>query len=205
LMMMMRNLVPRRGCKAFASPFWASQCLLCPGWGIFWWFPMYSNMITVGDDAHVAFFWFAETNSDGVDDSLFFGMDNFGGWNFCYLLCGLRLETSSLAPLKFYFPRVMLICWLSGYFCLWANLCMKNYWCMLCILGFLNTKTIVPLLGQRQRRHPSLEVFAAAAGLTDKTGRDTLRLIGTRRRPTTKSSHSAASSSSEAHVRSGPL
>jgi hypothetical protein len=39
----------------------------------------------------------------------------------------------------------------------------------------------------------------------DKTGRDTLRLIGTRRRPATKSSHSAASSSSEAHVRSGPL
>jgi hypothetical protein len=38
----------------------------------------------------------------------------------------------------------------------------------------------------------------------DKTGRDTLRLIGTRRRPATTSSHSAASSSSEAHVRSGP-
>jgi hypothetical protein len=61
------------------------------------------------------------------------------------------------------------------------------------------------MLGRRQRRHPSLEVFAAAAGLTDKTGRDTLRLIGTRRRPAMKSSHSAASSSSEAHVRSGPL
>jgi hypothetical protein len=39
----------------------------------------------------------------------------------------------------------------------------------------------------------------------DKTGRDTLRLIGTRRRPATTSSHSAASTSSEAHVRSGPL
>jgi hypothetical protein len=39
----------------------------------------------------------------------------------------------------------------------------------------------------------------------DKAGRDTLRLIGTRRRPATKASHSAASSSSEAHVRSGPL
>jgi hypothetical protein len=80
------------------------------------------------------------------------------------------------------------------------------------------------MLGRRQIRHPSLEVFAAAAGLTDKTGRDTslevfaaaagltdktgrdtLRLIGTRRRPATKSSHNAASSSSEAHVRSGPL
>jgi hypothetical protein len=44
-----------------------------------------------------------------------------------------------------------------------------------------------------------------AAALTDKAGRDTLRLIGTRRRPATKASHSAASSSSEAHVRSGPL
>jgi hypothetical protein len=38
----------------------------------------------------------------------------------------------------------------------------------------------------------------------DKTGRDTLRLIGTKRRPAMTSSHSAASSSSEAHVRSGP-
>jgi hypothetical protein len=101
---------------------------------------MYNNMITVGDGTHVALFWFAETNSDRVDDSLFFGMDNFGVWNFCYLLCGLRFETSSLAILKFYFPHVMLIYWFSGYFCLWA---MKNYWCMLCIPGFLNTKTIV--------------------------------------------------------------
>jgi hypothetical protein len=39
----------------------------------------------------------------------------------------------------------------------------------------------------------------------DKAGRDTLRLNGARRRPATKASHSAASSSSEAHVRSGPL
>jgi hypothetical protein len=39
----------------------------------------------------------------------------------------------------------------------------------------------------------------------DKAGRDTLRLIGTRGRPATKASHSAASSSSEARVRSGPL
>jgi hypothetical protein len=44
-----------------------------------------------------------------------------------------------------------------------------------------------------------------AAALTDKAGRDTLRLIGTRRGPATKASLSAASSSSEAHVRSGPL
>jgi hypothetical protein len=39
----------------------------------------------------------------------------------------------------------------------------------------------------------------------DKAGMDTLRFIGTRRRPATKASYSAASSSSEAHVRSGPL
>jgi hypothetical protein len=39
----------------------------------------------------------------------------------------------------------------------------------------------------------------------DKAGRDALHLIGTRRRPAMKASHSAASSSSEAHVQSGPL
>jgi hypothetical protein len=51
------------------------------------------------------------------------------------------------------------------------------------------------------RSKPSL----IAAALTDKTGRDTLRSIGTGRRPATKSSLSASSSGSEAHVRSGPL
>jgi hypothetical protein len=62
------------------------------------------------------------------------------------------------------------------------------------------------MLGRRQRRHPSLEVFADNRWSDrDRTGGNTLRLIGTRRRPSTKSSHSAASSSSEAHVRSGPL
>jgi hypothetical protein len=62
------------------------------------------------------------------------------------------------------------------------------------------------MLGRRQRRHPSLEVFVDNRWSDrDRAGRDTLRLIGTRRRPATKSSHSAASSSSEAHVRSGPL
>jgi hypothetical protein len=62
------------------------------------------------------------------------------------------------------------------------------------------------MLGRRQRRHPSLEVFADNHWPDrDRAGRDTLRLIGTRRRPATKSSHSAASSSSEAHARSGPL
>jgi hypothetical protein len=50
------------------------------------------------------------------------------------------------------------------------------------------------MLGRRQRRHPSLEVFADNRWSDrDRAGRDTLRLIGTRRRPATKSSHSAAS------------
>jgi hypothetical protein len=35
MMIMMTNLVPRHGCKALASPFWAEECLLCPGWRIF--------------------------------------------------------------------------------------------------------------------------------------------------------------------------
>jgi hypothetical protein len=100
MMTMMRDLVPLRGCKAFASPFWALQCFLCPGWWIFWWFSMYSNMINVGDGAHVALFLFVVTNSERVDDSLVLGMDNYGVWNFCYLLSLLLLETSSLAPLK---------------------------------------------------------------------------------------------------------
>jgi hypothetical protein len=41
-------------------------------------------------------------------------------------------------------------------------------------------------LGRRQRRHPSLEVFTVAAELTEKTGRDTLRMYRTRRRLATK-------------------
>jgi hypothetical protein len=104
---------------------------------------MYSNMITVGDGAHVALFLFAVTNSERVDNSLILGMDNYGVWNFCYLLCWLLLETSSLAPLKFFVPHVMVTYWLSGYLCLWANFFMKNYWCMLCIPGFLSAKIIV--------------------------------------------------------------
>jgi hypothetical protein len=92
MMIMMTNLVPRQGCKALASPFWAEKCLLCPGWWIFWWCPTYSNMLTVGVGVHVALFWFTETNSGGVDDSLLFDMVNFGVWNFCYLLCGPCLE-----------------------------------------------------------------------------------------------------------------
>jgi hypothetical protein len=42
------------------------------------------------------------------------------------------------------------------------------------------------MLGRRQRRHPSLEAFAAAAELTETTGRDTLRVYRTRRRLATK-------------------
>ncbi|PWZ21610.1 ATP-dependent DNA helicase pif1, partial [Zea mays] len=58
------------------------------------------------------------------------------------------------------------------------------------------------LLGRRRRRHPSLEAFAAVVGPTE-----TRQRVGTpfapydiRRRPATRSSHRAASSSTEAHV-----
>jgi hypothetical protein len=62
------------------------------------------------------------------------------------------------------------------------------------------------MLGRRQRRYPSLEVFADNRWSDkDRTGRDTLRSIGTRRRSAMKSFHSAALLSLEAHVRSGPL
>jgi hypothetical protein len=72
-------------------------------------------MITVGDGAHVALFLFAVTNSERVDDSLVLGMDNYGVWNFCYLLSWLLLETSSLAPLKIYVPHFMLILFINGF------------------------------------------------------------------------------------------
>jgi hypothetical protein len=62
------------------------------------------------------------------------------------------------------------------------------------------------MLGRRQRRHPSLEAFAAVAGLTEtKRAGTPFALFDTGRRPATASSHSAASPSSEAHARSGPL
>jgi hypothetical protein len=62
------------------------------------------------------------------------------------------------------------------------------------------------MLGQRQSRHPPLEVFAAVAGLTEtKQAGTPFARYDTRRGPATRSSHHAASSSSEAHVRSGPL
>jgi hypothetical protein len=57
------------------------------------------------------------------------------------------------------------------------------------------------VLGRRQRRHPSLEAFAAVVGPTE------IKRAGTpfaphdiRRRPATRSSHHAASPNSEAHV-----
>jgi hypothetical protein len=65
----------------------------------------------------------------------------FGISVICYV--GPLLETSSVAPLKIYAPHFMLIYWFSGYFCLWTNIFMKNYWCILCISGFLNAKIIV--------------------------------------------------------------
>jgi hypothetical protein len=61
------------------------------------------------------------------------------------------------------------------------------------------------VLGRRQRRHPSLEAFAAAAELTETKQAGAPFACSApdedRRR---RASHSAASSSSEAHVRSGP-
>jgi hypothetical protein len=64
----------------------------------------------------------------------------------------------------------------------------------------------VTLLGRRQRRHPSLEAFAAAAELTETKQAGTPFASSApdedwRRR----ASHGAASFSSEAHVQSGPL
>jgi hypothetical protein len=57
------------------------------------------------------------------------------------------------------------------------------------------------MLGQRQRRHPSLDALAAIAGPTEtKRAGTPFALFGTRRRPATASSHRAALSSSEAHV-----
>jgi hypothetical protein len=98
MMTMMMNLIPRRGCKALASPFWAKWCFLYTGWRLFCW-------LTVGVGAHVALFAFSETNSggievyflfdtinsDGVDDSMLLEMVNFDVWSFCYFLCGLSL------------------------------------------------------------------------------------------------------------------
>jgi hypothetical protein len=58
------------------------------------------------------------------------------------------------------------------------------------------------VLGRRRRRHPSLEVFAVVVGPTETRQRAGTPFapydIG--RRPVTRSSHRAASSSMEAHV-----
>jgi hypothetical protein len=62
------------------------------------------------------------------------------------------------------------------------------------------------LLGRRQRRHPSLEAFVVVVGPTEtKRAGTPFPRYDIRRRPATRSSHRAASPSSEAHVRSGPL
>jgi hypothetical protein len=148
MMTMMMNLIPRRGCKALASPFWAEWCFLYTGWQLFCW-------LTVGVGAHVALFAFSETNSggikvyflfdtinsDGVNDSLLLEMVNFDVWSFCYFLCGLSLQISCWAHLKPYSPHVMLIMWPFEFSCLWTYTGGRIYWCMLCILEFLNFKT----------------------------------------------------------------
>jgi seryl-tRNA synthetase len=67
--------------------------------------------------------------------------------------------------------------------------------------GCEHVKAAAQVLGRRQRRHPSLEAFAAVAGLTEtKRAGTPFAPFGTRRRPAATSSRSAASSSSEAHV-----
>jgi hypothetical protein len=57
------------------------------------------------------------------------------------------------------------------------------------------------MLGRRQRRHPSLEAFAAVAGLTEtKRAGTPFAPYGTIRRPAATPSRGATSFSSEAHV-----
>jgi hypothetical protein len=58
------------------------------------------------------------------------------------------------------------------------------------------------LLGRRRRRHPSLEAFAVVAGPTEtrQQARTPFAPFDIGRRPTTRSSHRAASSSMEAHL-----
>jgi hypothetical protein len=61
------------------------------------------------------------------------------------------------------------------------------------------------MLGRRQRRHPSLEAFAAAAELTEtKQAGTPFACTAPDEDWRRRASHSAASPSSEAHVRSGP-
>jgi hypothetical protein len=58
------------------------------------------------------------------------------------------------------------------------------------------------MLGRRRRRHPSLEAFAVVVGPTETRQRagTPFALYDIGRRPMTRSSHRAASSSMEAHV-----
>jgi hypothetical protein len=58
------------------------------------------------------------------------------------------------------------------------------------------------MLGQRRRRHPSLDAFVDLAGSTETRRRADLPffLHAARRRPMTRSSHLATSSYMEAHV-----
>jgi hypothetical protein len=58
------------------------------------------------------------------------------------------------------------------------------------------------MLGRRRRRHPSLDAFAVLAAPTKTRQRAYLPFVpyATGRRPMTRSSHLAASSSMEAHV-----
>jgi hypothetical protein len=62
--------------------------------------------------------------------------------------------------------------------------------------------TQIRLLGRRRRPHPSLEVFAVVVGPTETRQRvgTPLARYDIGRRPVTRSSHRAASSSMEAHV-----
>jgi hypothetical protein len=58
------------------------------------------------------------------------------------------------------------------------------------------------VLGQRRRRHPSLDAFAVLAAPTETRQREDLPFVSyvTGRRPVTRSSHLATSFSIEAHV-----
>jgi hypothetical protein len=148
MMTMMMKPIPRRGCKAWASPFWAVWCFWFTGGQLF-------CRLTVGAGAHVALFVFSETysdgivvyflfdtiNSDGVNDSLLPKMVIFDGWRFGYFLCGLSLHFSCWAHWMPYSPHVMLIMWPFQFYCLWIYTGRRIYWCMLCIPESLNFKT----------------------------------------------------------------
>ena len=148
MMTMMMKTIPRRGCKALASPFWVVWYFLFTGWQLFCW-------LTVGAGAHVALFAFSETYSDGIEvsflidtikyvgvnDSVLPEMVNFDGWRSGYLLCGLSLHFAGRAHWRPYSPLDMLVMWPFQFFCLWIYTGTRTYWCMLRIPVFLNCKT----------------------------------------------------------------